>query len=194
MISAIVLAAGLSRRMTQNKLLLPLEGKPIIEYVLAAVHECHPDESILVAQDEALFEIGRAYGFQQVKNPEPEKGQSMSVKLGVAAAKNTNSYLLIVGDQPLLSIPTLRKIMDCSIENPDCIIVPLFDGKYRNPVIFPSLFKENLLALTGDTGGRSIIRNNPDKVLSIEIDDPFSFSDVDTPESYERMKSLIQKM
>lgn len=193
MISAIVLAAGLSRRMTRNKLLLPLDGKPMIEYVLATVQECHPEESILVAQDEDLFKIGRAYGFQPVKNPEPQIGQSMSVRIGVSAAKNNNAYLFVVGDQPLLSFCTLRKIMTCAIENPDSIIVPVFDGKYRNPIIFPSFLKKDLMALTGDTGGRSIIRNNPDKVLTIEIDDPFSFSDVDTPESYERIKSFIRK-
>ena len=56
------------------------------------------------------------------------------------------------------------------------------------PVYFPAAFKAELLALTGDHGGRTIIRNHPDRVCYVPIDNIRQGVDVDTPEGYEKVK------
>lgn len=192
MISAIIMASGFGRRMAKDKLLLPLQNKTILEYVLDTVSKVPFDEVILVAANEEYFKPAMSYNIQCVKNKNPEAGQSMSVRLGVEAAKPTNACMFFVADQPLLSTSTIKKLIAKHQANPDCIIVPCQQGQRKNPTIFPTVFRGELLLLSGDAGGRTIIRQHPQDTLFLEFDDPLSFFDVDTMENYQEIQRLMK--
>ncbi|MCP4717795.1 MAG: nucleotidyltransferase family protein, partial [Deltaproteobacteria bacterium] len=164
MLSGIILASGFSRRMQQNKLLLPLEGKPLVERVISAAAKSRLDESILVYRDEAILQIGINYGAQAIHNKHAAQGQSAAVRAGVTqASPATNGYLFLVGDQPYITAAIIDKIIEFNKIQPDMIIVSVYDERRGNPVLFPKSMRSDLLALTGDSGGRQIMAHMPER-------------------------------
>ncbi|MCP4715438.1 MAG: NTP transferase domain-containing protein, partial [Deltaproteobacteria bacterium] len=70
---------------------------------------------------------------------------------------------------------------------PDMIIVSVYDERRGNPVLFPKSMRSDLLALTGDSGGRQIMAHMPERVIELAFDDAGAGIDIDTPESYSRI-------
>lgn len=195
MISGIIMAAGFSNRMGQDKLLLEIKGKKIIEYVIEAAKKSDLDEVILVYRKKELREIGRNYGIRTVYNPRADLGQSQSVILGVENSRNKN-YMFLVGDQPFTNYKLLNKLIKKFRRNRDKIIIPYYKGKVNMPLIFPGIFKRDLLKVEGDKGGREIIRGNPDSIVGLDIKDKYLVTDIDTRDEYENLvgKKLSKKL
>jgi Uncharacterized MobA-related protein len=185
MITAILMAAGFSKRMYTNKLLLDFQGKPMIEKTMDLIHKQEFDQQLLIAQDNNLKDLANKYHFTFIHNQHPEKGQSQSLKLGIKAAHKGNSFMCFVADQPYLLATTVQLLLDKHKEYPNKIIVPYCHGSNRNPTIFPACYLEELLSIEGDMGGRKILKENPEKVFLVPIEDELSFFDIDTPIEYE---------
>lgn len=183
--SAIVMASGLSRRMGKNKLLLPYRGKPIAAYTLDLVKGLDLKERILVTAYDEVAALGKERGFQVVINDENEEGKAASIRKGLDAAEDADGYLFFVADQPLLKKETVEKMLRL-FEKENRIIAPVYRGRKGNPVLFPAGFKEELSGLTGDEGGSKIVKR--ESYLPLEIDNPRELEDIDTVESYERLK------
>ncbi|MGH4124530.1 MAG: molybdenum cofactor cytidylyltransferase [Clostridium sp.] len=190
MVSAIILAAGYSRRMGKNKLLLKYRGKSLIERTIETIEKCGFSEVILVGREEEIIKTGNRYGLAVVKNQNANKGISESIKLGVMQAVQTDGYMFFTADQPFLDVDTVKGLIREFIQNPSYIIVPRCDSRRGNPVIFPYSFKEDFLQLQGDIGGKLIINKNLDKVKFVEISDSWGLFDVDTNENYEYILKL----
>lgn len=191
MLSAIVMASGFSKRMKKNKLLMDFDGEIVIDRTLKTIKKAKIDEHILIFSDETVKEIGIENGFECYFNPKASLGQSESIKLGVKVAnEKTLGYMFFVGDQPLLDIETVNKLIEVFLENSDSIIIPLFGGKRGNPVVFPSVLKKDFLMLSGDVGGRDVIRKNKDRVIELEIENKFAGMDIDTPEAFDEILEI----
>lgn len=190
MISAIILASGYSRRMGKNKLLLKYKGKSLIEHTINTILQCEFSEVILVAREQEIIEVGNKYTISIVKNENAAIGISESIKLGIVNAKDTKGYMFFTADQPFLDVDTIKVLQNKFTENCAYIIVPRCEGKRGSPVIFPSTFKEELLKLQGDVGGKVIINKNSDKVKFLEVLDSIKLFDIDTNESYEYILKL----
>ena len=155
MISGIILASGFSKRMEQEKLLLPIGGVALVERVIRAAQASRLDEVILVYQKKEIEKIGIKYGITAVHNSRADEGQSAAIKLGIHTAHpETDAFMFMVGDQPFLNPSTINILIDTFRQYPHSIIVPVYNGIRGNPVLFPSAMKELLLALDGDRGGR----------------------------------------
>jgi len=96
--------------------------------------------------------------------------------------------MFMVGDQPFLNPLVINTLIAIFKENPRHIIVPVYNGKRGNPVIFPSQFKNDLLTLSGDGGGRIIIEKSRNSVKLVEIGDSSVGCDIDTQEEYEKIE------
>jgi molybdenum cofactor cytidylyltransferase len=190
MISAIILAAGYSRRMGVNKLLLKYRGKSLIQSTIDTILQCGFSEVILVGRVEEIIEIGNINELVVVENQNAEKGISESIKLGVIHAKEVDGYMFFTADQPFLDVDTIKSLIREYIENPTHIIVPRCDIRRGNPVIFPPDLKEDFLKLEGDIGGKTIINENLDRVKFVETRDSWALFDVDTSENYEFIINL----
>lgn len=188
MISGIVLAAGFSTRMKQEKLLLPFKNMPVIERVVRAAKQSFLDELILVFQNERVREIAGRYKIKTVLNADAAQGQSTSIQAGILAAHpQTGAFMFLVGDQPYLDPQTINRLITVWKNNTGSIIVPLYKGSRGNPVIFPAQLKKDLLDLRGDTGGRTILDRMAENVISIAVDSDFIGADIDTPEAYDKL-------
>lgn len=189
MISGIILASGFSKRMEQEKLLMPVGGFALVERVLRAARASRLDDVILIYQKEEIEKIGRKYGITTVYNSRADEGQSAAVKLGIHAANpKTTGFMFMVGDQPFLNPSTINILIDTFLQDSQSIIVPVYNGLRGNPVLFPSALKKELLVLEGDRGGRMLIDAMPERVNLVSLDEELSGTDIDTAEDYLRIK------
>lgn len=194
MIIGIIMASGFSRRMNKDKLTLNFGGELVIERVIRAAKKSRLDEIILVYQNEVIRDIGQKYCIKTVFNSSPEKGQSESMKLGIRASSlNTEAFMFFVGDQPLLDSKTINKIIEMFKNSDKEIIVPTYNGKKGSPTIFSSKFRDKLLKVEGDKGGRKIIEENTCEVGYVTIDDYKVGLDIDTWDEYQHLVEMEMK-
>ncbi len=197
--SAVVMAAGTSERMEgQNKLLLPLGDQTLVARTVSRVLESDVRDLVVVLGHEEVRvqeAINKVLGQDQetsvtfVTNDRYREGQGTSVAAGTLyLARDNLACFFIPGDQPFVSPLLLRHLME-EFE-PGRILVPLVNGTRSSPVLFDRRFYEELSALTGDLGGRQVIRNHPDDVIEIPGSDPAGGFDLDTPEDYERALTI----
>jgi len=187
MINAIIMASGNSKRMGINKLLLQYKDKTLIEYVLENVIKCDFYSTVLVSQYEKVLSLGRERVMEVVHNYNPEKGQSESIKLGIRNSPKAQGYMFFTGDQPLMDVETIKLLMDSFNESGNLIIVPRYNEKRGNPVIFPRKYIEELLELQGDSGGRSIINKHLDEVKFLQVKHEWLLDDIDRSEDYQKL-------
>jgi len=139
MITGIILASGLSRRMNTEKLLLTVEGMPVVERVIRASTLSRLDHVILVYQKGEIKELGKKYNIETVCNHSAIEGQSAAIKEGIrASSPESDAFMFLVGDQPFLDIHTINTLIDTFMQDEAPIVVPVYNGKRGNPVIFSS--------------------------------------------------------
>lgn len=188
MITGIILASGLSRRMGSDKLLLPVDGIAIVERVMRAADASLLENIVVIYHNPEVRKFAERYRIRQVYNPDPVQGQSMSVKAGVLAAlPQTQAYMFLTGDQPFITAETINLLITAWRAGPGHIIVPVYAGKWGSPAIFPIACRPELLELAGDTGGRAVVAVHADSVQQIEISDSREGIDVDTRKLYEKI-------
>ena len=193
MITALVPAAGMSTRLGRNKLLLPFKGKPLIAHAVDTLLASAVDEIIIVLGHEA-DQVRAAIGEKRVRfveNRDYHEGLGSSVRAGFAAVPfQTRAIMIYLADQPLLEPGDVNFLIHAFAEagkTNKSIVVPLFGGQRGNPVILESSYKGSILAITGETGCRRVIKQNPDQVLTVEMENDHVIRDIDTPEDYERL-------
>ena len=192
MISGIILAAGAAERMGRQKLLLNLNGKPVLQWVLEAALSSELDEVVCVVRE--LKEIQQGISLKHEKlgwavNERAAEGQSTSVIAGLKAINpQSEAALFIVGDQPLVKRDLIDGLMDLFRKTAALIVAPTFQGQTRNPVLFRKDLFPEFLKLTGDRGGRRLIETYRDKIALLDWKDEAPFLDVDRWEDYERLK------
>lgn len=197
-IAAVILAAGMSSRMGQQKLLLPLGGKPLLSYVLNLVHnQSWTDSVVIIGQPvEELTKLCQYYDLRSVYNANRQKGQATSIALAMQQLQGEfDGFVFFMGDQPLVSPALIEAILtqfDQASDNRS-IIVPCHQGQRYSPVLFGSHWQADLAALTGDTGGKQIMRKNPEWVHELAWPDASPFYDADTWEEYQQMRRLVGK-
>ena len=191
-ISAIILAAGESKRMGRNKLSIPYKGMPLIEHTFRLVDQIDFLECIVVISPknaEDLVGVIFPKKTNIVYNFHPEYGQSYSVVLGAKEAKG-EGYLFFTGDQPLLTKVLIEEMLANAAT--DRIVYPLKEeDKPSNPTFFGRNFREELLTIDGEAGGRKIREKHPQACYSFTPKDVKQLKDIDTMEDMEKgSKSL----
>lgn len=186
MISGIILASGLSRRMGTDKLLLPVGGVPVIERVIKAASISGLGEVILVCSSEKVADLGKKFGVKIVKNNAPEMGQSYSVRLGVEeSSQSAEGLMFLVGDQPFINVHIINDLIRKFVPENCSAVVPIYNGERGNPVIFASSLRKKLLGLCGDSGGRTLLKEMEGSIITVSFTDGKLGLDIDTQEEYE---------
>lgn len=189
-LSAIVMASGFSKRMGQDKLLLKYQGQSLIERTLETIIACGFKEVILVGRSPEILAIGQAMGVKVIQNDYAHEGISASIKLGLAATGKSAGYAFIAADQPFMEVEWVKVLMAVFQQNPQKIVMPVCKERRGNPVIFPSCLKDEFMALTGDIGGKQIIKAHEEWIHCVPVEDDTKLYDVDTMEEYEYILNL----
>lgn len=190
MIAGVVLAAGLSRRMGRPKLLLPIEGRPVIRHTVEGLAAAGlPDLVVVVPPDSTALRAaldGLAVRF--AVNPVPDEGQAGSVVAGVAAlGGDTTAALIALGDQPHVPRAVLEGLLERHRASGAPIVAPRYRDGRGNPVLFAASVFPELLRLRGDQGARAILEADAARVTLVPFDLPMP-RDLDTPEDYESLR------
>lgn len=194
MISAIVLAAGMSRRMGENKLLRAFAGKTMLETTLDHILASGVEEVVVVLGHDAdrLRPLLQGRAVKTVFNPDYATGMTASIQAGIrAAAAESEGFMICLSDMPLIQPDIYRALLSVFSEKKRLearvIVQPFFENTAGNPVIFSAVFKNELLALDFPEGCKPVVQANRHAVVLVETPDPAVLRDADTPEDFEAL-------
>lgn len=190
-VTAIVLAAGTSSRMGSNKLFADFRGTPMVRATVKQVLNSSVDDLIVVTgHDKGKVETVLAgLKVRFIHNPEFSTGLSSSLRRGVSAASNADAVIVCLADMPLVEGSVTDKLI--AAFNPTehrSIVVPVFQGKFGNPVLWGSEHFAKLLALDGDRGARTLIESLKSEAIEIDAGSDAVLRDADTVEG---LKALV---
>lgn len=189
-VSAIVLAAGMSRRMGTPKQLLRLAGETILEHTLKNVRASTVSDIVLVlghAADSVEKEIS-SEGIKVVRNQDYQQGMGTSLRTGLAAVDaGASAALIVLGDQPFVRAETLNQLIACHQESKPQITIPIYKGFRGNPVLLDRSVFAELQGLTGDVGCRAIFSNHTENIRKLAMDDIGILLDIDSQEEYQKL-------
>ena len=190
-LAALVLAAGLSRRMGRDKLRQPLsDGRPLLRHSLEAVLACSPRFApiiVVLGPAPGAADLLTGLPLSIVHNPTPEDGLSSSLRCGLCALPpDCQGVAVLLGDMPRVAEDHLHRLADAFAAAPHHIVYPTVHGQRGNPVLWPQRLFSALRAVTGDRGGREVLRHDH-HTLAVPLDSCADggrgvLSDVDTPD------------
>ena len=194
MVSAILLAAGESKRLRMPKLLLPFGKSTILEQTIDNLLNSRVDEVIVVLGYRAE-EMMRKLANRPVKiaiNPIYHQGMSTSIVKGLSLVNNrAQAVMVTLADQPLIDSQTINRLIEESLGYDKGIVIPTYQAERGHPVIFASEYKEELLGLKGDIGGRQTIKEHPNDTLEVIADSKAITMDINTIKDYYTHLKLV---
>jgi molybdenum cofactor cytidylyltransferase len=193
MLSAIVLAAGESRRMGFPKALLNLGACSFIETICSRLREAGLDEIVVVlgAHADEVMRAVRLQGVKVVINAEYNLGQLSSLQRGIGEADMRSAGALVtLVDHPLVTASTYRALSEEWERSPEKIVVARFKGRGGHPVVFPRSSFGELMEAPLDVGARAVLRRDARRVRRIEFDDPGIVADIDSPGDYRKFVKM----
>jgi len=172
MVSAILLAAGESQRMGRPKQLLPFGSSTILGKTIDNLLSSRADEVIVVlgTRAGAMKQVIAGRQVKVVVNPDYREGMSTSLIAGLEHVDSKAQWVMVaLADQPLIDKDTYNRLIEGALGCDMGIILPTYRSKRGNPVIFSIKYKDELLGLEGDLGGREILKKHPDDILEVAV-------------------------
>jgi molybdenum cofactor cytidylyltransferase len=191
-VAGIILAAGKSRRMGKNKLLLSYKDKPIVQHVIdaAMASPLHPLFLVMAEEAPAFANHINAGSCTPVYHSRTAYSDSLKAGLAAACKKQCPGAMFLLGDQPLVTVDTITRLIQAFKREPQRWVAPLWQGQRGNPVIAPRSWFDRIFTLTGDTGPRHFLQH-PDACLKlVEVNDPGVIYDIDTPDDYHWLQGI----
>jgi molybdenum cofactor cytidylyltransferase len=190
MATALLPAAGASRRMGRPKLLLPYRGRPLVAAVVEALRAGGAARIVLVTapDDGELWAWAESAGVTVAVNPAPERGMLSTIQEGVTCLGSSPEILLISpADLPRLRAGSVSELLRRMAETGAPLAVPVHEGKRGHPLaLAPALIPE-IFSLDPAIGLKQLRDHHASELLEVAVDDPGVIQDVDTPEDYERL-------
>jgi molybdenum cofactor cytidylyltransferase len=195
MISAILLAAGQSKRMGEPKQLMRFGQSTILEQAIDNLLGSGVNEVIVVLGYRA-GEVRRLIATRPVRlavNPDYEQGMSTSIIAGLNLVDGrSRAVMLALGDQPFVDSQTINRLIDEFNNHDKGIVIPTYRSKRGHPVIFATKYKEQLLELKGDIGARHLVKENPEDILEVAVNSEGILVDIDTADCYYLQRSKLR--
>ena len=187
----IIMASGLGKRFGKNKLLTDFCGKPLISYILDVTSGLFP-KRIVVTRHAEVAKLCEHKNIDVVLHALPH--QNDTIRLGLDKIIDTKHCMFCTADQPLLQKDTITSLALLSINAPHKIIRPIYGSTPGSPVIFPQWAFEDLLHLPEGNGGGYIIKQYPDSVQHLSIDNSYELEDIDTIEDLIRLQEKARSI
>ena len=194
-LSAIVLAAGGSSRYGQCKQLIKINGSSLVRLAVDKLSSLFPHDRISVvvgANSEAVAQAISDLTVSLVYNVHWQKGLASSLKAGINGIKpGCRAVMITLCDQVLVTEKHLRRLVDCWTEEPSRIIASGYADTLGTPAIIPAEYFPQVLALEGDAGAKSILKNNAGRVTTAPV--PEAEFDLDVPADLEKLNKQLYR-
>jgi molybdenum cofactor cytidylyltransferase len=191
--AGIILAAGTSSRLGRPKQLLEIDGRMLLAKTVATTLASQLDHVVLVLGHESeriIAALGERLNDARISvtlNERYRDGMSSSLQHGLLQVSGSfPSIMVILGDQPFLDHGTIDLLLAKFRDSDKDICVPCLKDRQGAPVILSSRFYKDIFSIRGDIGARNIIRDNPESVLRVEIENVDCFLDIDSEEDLQR--------
>lgn len=193
MITAVILAAGASRRLGRAKQLLPFAGTTLIGHVCkcALAAKCDDVVVVLGADRKPIEESISSFSLRVIDNPLWSEGIASSVRAAIrhiiSRSLPVDALLFLTSDQVSVSTNLLDKIVYSFNDSPESIVACRYGDGHGIPALFPRQYFDELLLLSGDRGAKSLLITHHKAIISI----PFSGGeiDIDTWQDYQSLLS-----
>ena len=191
MISAIVLAAGESKRMGQTKQLLDWEGRTILQRVLENLSRSRVDEVILVLGHEAdrILQALDTHQAKVVINKNYKAGMITSIQQGLINLNDkVEAFFIVLADQPAVGPEIFDRLISefRRVTPQKNIVLPAFRGRRGHPALFSGKYRKEALRIEGDVGFRQVLQEHPEEILTVEMETDSILQDIDTPDDYRK--------
>ena len=199
--AAVILAAGLSSRMEAFKPLLMVDGRTALTGLVETMRGAGVEDIIVVTghnRERLLPELDRLR-VDEAYNRNYEEGMFTSIKTGLAKAREAwpekIGYMIVPVDHPIISIQTVRALMEAEQELPenDSFFVPTYEGKKGHPLLVPASRIDEILSHDGSHGLKGITDSDPDAMIRVSVNDEGCVMDMDTPEGHEEIVAFVEK-
>lgn len=204
-IAAIILAAGRSTRMSEgyHKLLLPLGNESVLAHVVAATlaSQARPVVVVVGYRANEIQASLKEYApsLIVIENPQYREGMSTSIHAGIRALQTSPTFktidgtLIVLGDQPLITPQLLNSLIDTKRHTHKRIVASLYNRKRISPTLFDTSLFPELLAITGDEGGRAVLQRHSQEMATVEHVNESASYDIDTWEAYQQVVAEWQR-
>lgn len=198
-VCALILAAGLSRRMGEFKPLLPLGGATVIESTVASALSGGADSAVVVTgyrggQVEAVLRgrFGDAVGC--VRNPDYAATDMLrSAQIGAAALPACEAFFLLPGDMPAVTAETFRALLKAREQGRPLLVFPTLEGYRKHPPLVDAALIPEILAFHGEGGLRELWKRHENDIVTVPVEDGGVWIDLDTPEDYQNCKQVFDR-
>ncbi len=193
MIAAVVPAAGRSERMGRPKLILPLGATTVIARVVHALRAGGAEPIVVVAPPadfagaDVLADEATRAGAVVIVAGSATADMRASVELGLdwlGRGTDPSAVLVAPGDSPGITAGLVRRILDRATAEPASIVVPRFGGRRGHPVALPWGLAAGIRDLPEGTGVNALLAARAERVLMLDVDEPGTTADLDTPDDY----------
>ena len=185
MLAGIVLAAGMSTRMGRNKLLIEIDGRPMVAHAADAALAAGLDPVIVVtghaAESARAVLADRPVAF--IHNAHYETGMADSLKAGIEALpEDAEGVVVCLGDMPDITAEHIARLL-AAFDDERRICIPVCEGRRGHPVLFGRAYFPEILSLPDGVGARAVVRAHADALRQVDIADAAVLTDLDTPEA-----------
>jgi molybdenum cofactor cytidylyltransferase len=181
-IGALVLAAGEGRRFGGTKQLAELDGRPLLEHALAAVTDVSPRVVVLGHAAEEIRAGADLHGAEPVLCPQWQDGQSASLRCGLAALRDVDAVLVVLGDQPGITAAAVAAVIAAAGD--EDAVRASYDGVPSHPVLLRRPLLDRAGELRGDSGFRDLLKDAHTR--EVEVGHLADATDIDTREELAR--------
>ncbi len=196
MICAIVLAAGQSKRMGVQKLLLPFGGKTVIAHIVEQLTASSVDEVHVVVgcHGKQVSEGLSGRPVSIVNNSSYKSGMLSSVRCGLrAVSQQCRAVLVALGDQPSVTTKLIDQMLQKYDSTEKQILVPLYNGKRGHPVIFSAAYCDEILTHYDSVGLRGLLYAHEEDIFELPVETSGVLSDMDYPQDYQRELTVLEE-
>lgn len=191
-LGCVVLASGYAKRFGSQKLCEPFLDSTVFEHTLQAVPLDRVD-CVVVTRWQEVRAVCDPLRVRCVEPSGPDI--SDSVVAGVGALGPKAGYIFVQADQPLLKLSSMHALIDSFIMQPEFPARLSYKGQLGSPIIFPGYCEQALMGISGDTGGSTLLKENPlldQQTQLVEVADELELADIDTPDQWQQLVQAAQ--
>ena len=191
MIAGLILAAGESSRMGQDKALLAYRGSTFLEHIILTLREAGIDRIgvVLGHHAEEIKQRVNLEGIEATVNPAYPRGQTSSLQCGLRAFLHPEleAILLCLVDHPAVTPEVVRQLVKRFRETSAPVVIPTYQGQRGHPVLLGRVLFSELLELESGAGADAVVRKYRNQTAWVEVEDDGILMDIDNPENYRHM-------